>query len=73
MFYSMGWEDNVCCDIFYVLLNYVKILFTLSKSLVLCISDVDVSFKRGTHVHGKTACEWHMDDIRVHMSDIRMT
>ena len=58
---------------FDVLLHYVKMLFTLSKSLVLCISDVDVSFKRGTHVHGKTTYEWHMDDIRVHMSDIRMT
>ena len=47
---------------FDVLLHYVKMLFTLSKSLVLCISDVMCLLK-----------EVRMFMVKPHTSDIWMT
>ena len=37
------------------------------------LSGLILGQKHSSTVYGKTTYEWHMDDIRVHTSDIRMT
>ena len=49
MLYSMRLEENICGDVFCIILSHAMFLTSI-KSLVLCLSDIDLPFNSDTYV-----------------------